>query len=123
MTIQVGRLSERWNALIHHADQWSRKLDEMLPVSAKKTKGETEGLSRPHFPVSFDIVVVHRREEEEEKEEGGSFPLSHFASLSFSSLLSSHFPWLPAFRGLVALRETLWRKLRLRISDKRTGLR
>ena len=30
---EVARLAERWNALLHHADSWSRKLDDMLPVS------------------------------------------------------------------------------------------
>ncbi len=35
------RLSERWNSLLHHTEQWSRRLDEMLPVSEKKRKHVT----------------------------------------------------------------------------------
>ena len=30
---EVTRLSERWSALLVHANQWQAKLDDMLPVS------------------------------------------------------------------------------------------
>ena len=34
---EVTRLTERWTALLMHADQWQAKLDDMLPVSKFNT--------------------------------------------------------------------------------------
>ena len=69
------RLSERWNSLLHHTEQWSRRLDEMLPVSEKK-ESMSRGLTKKERieeakPFIFSVHIP--------------FPDSNFAQSFFCS--------------------------------------